>query len=761
MRNKPTNKKKLLMYKYKTQQFLNTKWIAIKKVTIRFTNSIYFYFIIYFAFILLIHMILMYSGLKISHNIISGFAFAVASIIGASIAIIFSFSTFILQSTSDLFSTQYLNKFIENKKEKIYFWLLVVLSICAFLTPVITLPRNLINILSKYPPNYYRFDFLISIFLLAFYLIYSLYRDLRKNINPESTLFKIKNDSIKQLEIVNRKLKKQVKIQNKIIEQKEENKELLLDLYYKANRNWYINIIENIKCLFEIGLRLLAKNEINASNLVVKFIHDIHLKHLQLRNGSFIKMPASLWGTFSFDDEGFTIQVLDYLQSFENRIIHEKRRENAYYLLTIYENIISHSLNIQYEDNTYSKANDNPLLNLVIAYYVSLIDNLTQSKENDWIWKAIQSISKVSNITIQITNNHLMCNQINQSISKISQYCYSNNQTAYLIEIVKIYFNQINNAWNKHDHDTIFWKNLFKEFKVNLLLLSGTNDPGLSVGELFINFQSWQVRIANWIFELEDEKQQKENLNKFTKLLKRWSDFLLDFSRDMGLNNQIFGHAIIQSIDENLRIIHGINNEFTFIDFDKIYKTQFNTFSWYFKNTTEVKDSYLFNLEEVLHILLREIRENATKRILYVDFLVKIYIRLVEQHFEKADFGYGYNHPRIIEKLVYLGLILNKYKQKQELIIISKIDELINKYLEINKDYFKLKQEKQNMLGSDKHQLCKEIHELKDDLFSFGRNDFMDMKNILKQEISIKEWDDFINKIEYCKNVEHKPVKLF
>jgi hypothetical protein len=242
--------------------------------------------------------------------------------------------------------------------------------------------------------------------------------------------------------------------------------------------------------------------------------------------------------------------------------------------------------------------------------------------------------------------------------------------------------------------------------------------------------------------------------------MKRWSDFLLDFARDMGLDNQRFGLAIIQSIDNNLKIIHGINNIFSYNDFEKIYRTQFNTFSWYFKNTTKVEGSHLFNLGEVLNILLREIRDNSKDGFMHVNFLTNSYIRLVEQHFEKATFGHGFNHPRIIVKLIFLGLLLNKYKQKQEIVIVSKVDELIKKYLELNKEYFDLKQKEQSLLGVDKYQFCIEIHELENDLFSNSRNDFMDMKSILKKEITKKEWDDFINKIEFCKNFKHEPVKL-
>ncbi len=136
---------------------------------------------------------------------------------------------------------------------------------------------------------------------------------------------------------------------------------------------------------------------------------------------------------------------------------------------------------------------------------------------------------------------------------------------------------------------------------------------------------------------------------------------------------------------------------------------------------------------------------------------IDLYIKLIEQHFEKVTFGYGYNHPRIIEKLVCLGVFLHKYKKiDQEKNILDKIEELNKKYLESNKEYFKLKQKKKNLMGPNEFQLCKEIYDLENDLFSYGSSPSMDVKYILKKEITEKEWTGFIKKIKYCKDIKYK-----
>ena len=131
-----TLKQKVFLYFYKSKQYFNYKrhriWIKVK----RFVDSFYFYLIVFGAFVFLLHKALFWLDITVSNDNLHSLAFAVAGIIGASIAIIFSFSTFILQSTADLFSTQYLKKFIEDPKESIFFWLLVLLTIASLFAPV-------------------------------------------------------------------------------------------------------------------------------------------------------------------------------------------------------------------------------------------------------------------------------------------------------------------------------------------------------------------------------------------------------------------------------------------------------------------------------------------------------------------------------------------------------------------------------------------------------------------------------------------------
>ncbi len=740
-----TLKQKTYLQFYKTKQYLSNDWTKTKDRLNKIVDSFLFYFFIHSVFLFILQKSLISLNIVVSDEYLNSLGFAVAGVIGASIAIIFSFSTFILQSTADLFSTQYLNKFIQDKKEKYFFWLLVVLTILSILAPILI--------------KYSVLEILITILFLAFYLIYSLYNELRTRINPETTLTKIGNDAIRRLNKANKELKKHAHIQNKIFEYENENKDLSLAIQYKANQGWNYFILEDIKYLYEIGLRLLSKNEINSFNLTLKYIHDIYLHHLRLRNGHIIRTPASFWGAYTFDDEGFTAKILEYLESISNRIIQEKRKENIYYLLSVYENLVINSQLIKFADKNIGAQGENPILNLILAYYTGLLEKLGNSKENDWIWESVKSVSRISNALLINNYNYFAYGQINQAINKLTLACISEKQEAFLKEIVNIYLNQVKIVQNKYSGNEILWKDLFKELKKTTLILSLSGSVNLSVSELYISFHEWQVFVVNSIFELTDSNKQKESLDSYVEFMEKWSDFLLDFSRDAGLENKHVGLPIIQSIENNLRIIYGIKQKFG-LDLTKLYKTQFNALSWYFHKTEKVDESFLFNLEQVLETLIREINDNLKEKIFDVKEVIDLYIRLVKQHFEKVSVGYGYNHPRVIEKLICLGLVLNKYKIDDGE-IVKIIDELNKKYLLLNKDYFDLKLKEPNLMGPDEYQLCKEIHDLENDLFSYNSGMRMDIKSILKEEITREIWDDFIGKIKHCEGVEYTTTHGF
>lgn len=741
-------KQRFLLHFYRTQQLGHAWLLRQKRLAVETLDTFYFHTLIFVLLLCGTHYALEQRDIHFNEDQLLNVGLAIAGVIGSSIAIVFSFSTFILQSTADLFSTQFLNKFIQDKNEKYIFWSLVVLTFAAAIVPVFAFSET--------------FEILLGILFLAFLLIYSLYKQLRQRINPETTLDKIKSDAFYHLQYARRQFEKQVSIQNKIYsqEQVEREEKLTLAFQYKAYPQWSAPTLENVKYLYEIGLRLLSKNEINSFNLTLKYIHDVYLEHLRLRSEQIMCVPANFWGTYTFEDENFTSSILEYLESISHRLIQEKRKENIYYLLTVYESILGSALQFKYADQNMYNQGENPILSLVLGYYIGYVDKLTESNERDWIWESLKSLTKVSNGVLGKGYNHFNHNQINDVIDRIVLHCLKNKQPESLTkQAVSVYLAQAKVGWSQYPDEEIFWQDLFKGLKQSTLVLSISSEMNLTSSELYLGFNEWLSLVCNAVVGLEDGDEKQKAFSNFISLLERWSDYLLDFARATGLENKQMGLQIIQAVDCNLRIIYFLNNKFN-KNISDLYRTQMNVLSWYFHNVEGVDSSHLFNLELVQATLINEVRNNFNEQVFDPKFAIELYVQLVKNHFDKVSLGHGYNHPRVIKKLVYLGLLLQKHgNDTAEL--VSLIDSLNKRYIILNQDFWKMKEEHPTLSGPTMHQLCAELHELENDLFSYNRHVNHGAKMILKQEITQEIWDEFVAKIQWCNGIEYETRSSF
>lgn len=744
MDKKITLKKRVILQTFRFRQLVIFYFINFKKTLVSFFDTFYFQALAYALSICAIQVLRDKYNINFTDDQLVSLGFAIAGIIGASIAIIFSFSTFILQSTAELFSTQYLNQFIQDKKEKYIFWGLVLLTFLSVLVPILKFKDTL--------------EVLLTLLFFSFVLIYSLYKELRQRINPETTLYKIKADATTHLKSVKKEFSLRADVQTRIYEYEGNEAEMTLAIQYKAYPDWTVRVSNDIKYLYEIGLRLLSKNEINSFNLSLAYIRDIYIDHLTLRSGHIACVPAGFWGTYTFEDENFTSKVLEYLESTSQRLIQEKRKENIYYLLHIYETIINHVINFKYAEVSMYTRGENPILSLVLGYYIGFIDQLVQSNERDWIWEGLKSLNKISNNTLAASYSHFNHNQINEVIDRTILHCAKNSLAESLVkQAVSIYFDQIKTTWNKYPDNEILLQDIFKGLKKATLALVISSENSLASSEVYIGFNTWLTLVCNELTGLPEGKDKDSAFKNFVSLLEHWSDYILDFARGAGLENKGIGLQLIQAVDCNLRIIYYLNANFKH-NFEGLYVTQMNTLSWYFQNTKTVDSSHLFNLEEIQETLLSEISGNLENERFKQDRVISLYIELVKQHFEIVSLGHGYNHPRVIEKLIFLGLILQKHNKSTDE-IVALIEMLNARYLHLNKDHFKMKEEIPNLMGPNKHQLCLEIHELEDFLFSYRSSMGHGAKAIIRSEITREVWDAFIPKIQYCKGIEYETVR--
>jgi hypothetical protein len=696
-------------------------------------------------------------GFTISADALSSLADSIGSVIGGSVAIVFTISTFILQNTSELFSTQYLNKFIENKSERRVFFALVLLSVSSFLVPFI----------SSFDGTYqYIFTLLIFSVLCSFFLIYILYIDLRRMINPETTLIKIRNKAIIELRKIKKSFSRSSKLQAFINSYDDEQKEMLMETQYKLYPAWKDTMLIYVKQLYEISLRLLAKNEIETTKLAIKFIYDIHAEHLSLRSGNFVKMPAGIMSfVYTFDDQNFTASVLEYLESYANRILQENRKENIQHLLQVYEGLIATSLNVEFA-KTRMFDRGNPISALVVGYYVGYVENIIATNDINSIWEMVKTTKSAQKMILQKSNDYLLIEYIDSILDKTSMYLLAHPElkirTSFITELVQIILNRIILSWDVYSDDKVFWDRLFKALKKHLAISSailGSFD--LSLSDILINFREWQTNLINSIFEIKDKKIRKEKLDKYLSFMAEWSDFLLDYVRDFGIDGNPLCLQIIMTVEQNTKIINNIEDRSKQKQ-DDLYRKQLNILSWYFHKS--VKVDKIHSVDYLLRFLLWEILVNLENKIKpdFTNKIIDTYIKIIDDLFPKAEDSYGFDLPRIIARLVPLGVVLSKYKHKHEQKVIDKIDELNNKYLLKHKTEWEeeIKQYGKKVTQPNDTWVCYEISEMKDSVFSYS-GVRSDIEEILNRNITEKQWQNFVDKIDCCKGITFTKTRGF
>jgi len=589
------------------------------------------------------------------NNNIPMLAFAVAGIIGASIAILFSFSTNLLHNLSNLFSIQYSTLLAEKLKGIFVFWGLAILSTVSCVAPFLKTESNIIICL-------------ILILWGAFCLIYELYRELRNSIKSDHVFKIIETDAKKKLQ----KLKQNYALIPKL----NPKSDLKIGLENPA--------LDHIRALQGIGLRLMDRNELHVSRKAPSSIFEIFIKHFELGNGYFLRNLKQQGGRPG-DYRHLTAQIFDTLQSIGNQAIQRGGKENVYTVVDVHRNIIIYAIEIKYADN----GQNNPILDQAFVSYEEYVRKVLKQKNRLWIRVCIASLSEISKIVLirGKTENDLSCfrNNINSILLDMPQKYFPKKNDGELLYLSAIFYLDLMEVAfenRKHfDFSRFVFDPIFNGLKKYIVLLSKQSvpkDSPLSYLEFLDSHLS--INQAKALDNLDLEKEPGR-----IPFLIVWGEFFRMFAGTAGLNGaaRIF---VITSIKGNLGIIKQLK-KLAIMDMRSIYQTHVDILLFrLFKKDDSVKISkselraIYETLPLALIVLLEEIEHNLDYKpnsfeFLMVGYLVGHYINLVRRYATESRFD-------LINSLLELYAVLkdHKYGETDEArVFLSRIKALIDK----------------------------------------------------------------------------------
>jgi len=593
--------------------------------------------------------------LNISDDDLLKLAFTVAGIIGTLIAIIFSFSAFILKTTSVLLSPEYSRVLAQESKGKNIFWVLVSLSLASCFIPFIPesipfIPKSFLLALGTPAP-------LLIILLAAFFAVFEMYAELRSHLVLQDVLGKIKKSIFKEMGCQFKILAKSFHSDNK-------------DLGEEKITARFDYGMSHIDSLHEVAIAFSEKNEPRNCNLILDCIRDFWSKLLDLEEryfGNGKKEGRQVAPPYSTK---FLSNICACLSSMGDYFIKERKRDSIFCLFKIY----GHALPRTLKSNEYI---GHEYFYIIFIDYQNFVKRLILTEEVSWGSTAIWSYNNLFNDVLRLRTSTrpykstvlLLSSKLSYIAEKISD-SDSEFQNHYLTALAEGYLNRIKLFWNFNPSD-IFWAvplNEFNELK-KCLLSPKTGVNYIILREAFIKFHGWQNKTLSPILMAGPENQE-EKFFSAVFLLNELGNVYKEISSQQGLSTEQ-GLLSIKSINVNLSLIHKTKQKRE--NLHDTYKDHLNALDFYFHEDAGESEVRLKNMNLALKGLQKAIRYNLKHEFYDVHHLIVQYVKLEEKFFERAPDS----RSRVIRDLAILEKFMEKYERPAEKSIIhAKIEEL-------------------------------------------------------------------------------------
>ncbi len=361
-----------------------------------------------------------FGGSSFTQDILSNYLVAVGAMSGGAIAIVFTISIFMLQSAADLYSSQYLEVYIHDWKEKIIYLLVIIITILFFGAGLYVggLPA-----LSETVSSYIVY---VSLFLIGavFALIDWQYKTVRQKISPTKAIEFLEKRAFKFLSRVESDANKIADLMIARDGSLSQN-EALAKTYNHVLQPYITNLNRQLENLVEISLKLADKNEVETPKRGFTAVHNILGKFLEVRKTSSIVIPSGIaFMAVESDSQRFLFDNFDRLNKAGEKFIKEGKDENATFFLRLYD-----SLAIKAKDITYiGRSGENPILQNIVGCLEGYIDIGMRAKNLEVVFQSIDKLGNIAQIASE-TGQSPMLKGIQDKLKQIAIYGITEKQT--------------------------------------------------------------------------------------------------------------------------------------------------------------------------------------------------------------------------------------------------------------------------------------------------------------------------------------------
>jgi len=625
---------------------------------------------------------------SLSTNVLANIFISAGAMTGGIIAIVFTLSIFAQQNAANLYSSQYFEVYTHDWKEKSTYFVIVIIILLFFGAGIFfNSSSQILTETIKISGIYFS---LFSIGLI-FALIDWQYEHVRIKINPLNALKFLEKQAIKSLNDIHKnaeRIAKIIKAKNTDV-----TKELALASAYNYLSPYIANIDKQLENLFEISMKLSDRQEVNATNRGLAAVHNILSKYFELRKDSSLALTSHLYIlAVESDSQGFLTKSLERLNSAGEKFIRTKKTENAIYIIDIYKSLARHVKEIKF----LGQSNENPIFEQIKGYFIYYIDFAVREKDQEIVFQGVQALKNFALIAIEKKLLPALLG-IQKDFMKLATFGITEKKTfiidvcvdGWLTIIKNVFFYKffvtryaISEALDNIGKTTVY---MYMATKTGYL----SNDfiSSMSLSKPYNEMSETISLILSNYFEIKKEREKSSYKSDVVVLFKELYSSLRNLSEEIKECSSVL-------IDSIGRLIFYIDSSLIKLvkedDFNDIRDSLLKCLGWYihlpslFVYHTEIfKSSNAFNtlIDSIAKtgIMLFKIKDSDK---LIMD-CVSALNSTVKQSLKKIERGHGYDEPRIMQKLVYLGVLALKHNKESILtevgIRIYEFEELYKK----------------------------------------------------------------------------------
>jgi len=646
---------------------------------------------------------------------------SIGVMIGGILAIILALSIFVLQNASDMYSSQFYEVYIYDKLEKYIYFIIIILALLFFTAGIIFKNDLFFITITMKKIIIYCFLFFVA---LIFILIDKQYENVRRKANPIKALEFLEDKSIYFLNNIQKDITEIVRIIK--LKDQDSSEELIKAIEWNKYLVLYLPILsQQIENLFEITMKLSDRQEIKTANRGLKSINNILLKYLDLRKDCSLTYPSKInFLVTESDSQSFLSKNIESICNLGKKFIKENKMENAVYVFDMFISLANKSKEITFL-NTKDK---NPVFSQIIGYFKFLIEFTIREKNQEG---AFQGIRVLDNFILVVFDNKLMIslNTIYEDLLAIALFGISEKNTAITDKCQNVYLSSLTRIFKCKiiDADRYIEKTLenIKTITVSIYLMMIKGYLSFALTKPYEKMINYVYEIVNNYKELKNEKTKESYRKDIVGLFDKIYRFLRDLAEKIkncdSILNTYIGFLIFDLDSLLIDLIE--DKEFKSSQEKLIEILGYFVYlpSWFVLYDRASRKSNNLNLNELIEAvtktglkLFKKIKNDDSiieiEKIKLLKDCVESLYDIAKNSIEKIKEDYGYDEPRVMLKLCFLGVLGLKNDLQP---IIIEVKKRIHEFEKIYKEkYFSGVSDEiisKNIYGPKKEQLFIEL----------------------------------------------------